>query len=64
MPLSRAEQYRASLESMIAAGLGITEIRKTLGFGYAAIYDMIRLLGLPKPIDHRWRHHRGRPRPE
>ena len=57
MPVKDAEAYRRQLEALIAEGLGITEIRKTLGIGYAAIYDAIRLWGLPKPVDRRWRHH-------
>jgi len=53
MPLQRAEEHRATLEALISRGVGITETQKTLGLSYAAIYDMIRLLHLPKPLDHR-----------
>ena len=53
MPLQRAKDHRAKLKALISRGVGITEIQKTLGLGYAAIYDMIRLLDLPKPVDKR-----------
>ena len=53
MPLQRAKEHRKRLEALISRGAGITEIQKTLGLGYAAIYDMIRLLDLPKPVDQR-----------
>jgi hypothetical protein len=53
MPLHRANEHRQELEALISRGAGITEIQKTLGFSYATIYDMIRLLDLPKPVDQR-----------
>jgi hypothetical protein len=53
MPLQRAIQHREKLAALISRGVGIIEIQKTLGLSYAAIRDMIRLLGLPKPVDHR-----------
>jgi hypothetical protein len=53
MPLQRAIQHREKLAALISRGVGIIEIQKTLGLSYAAIRDMIRLLNLPKPVDHR-----------
>lgn len=61
MSLERAQEYRQRLEALITAGVGITEIRRTLGFGHAALYDMIRFLGLPKPVDQRTRRTVTRP---
>ena len=55
MPLRRADEYRAKLEALISAGMGMTEIQRALGLKYAAVYDMIRLLRLPKPVDTRLR---------
>ena len=54
--LRRAQEHQAKLETLISAGVGMTEIQRALGLRYAAVYDMIRLLGLPKPADTRLRH--------
>ena len=56
MSLRRAQEHQARLEALISAGVGMTEIQRALGLKYAAVYDMIRLLGLPKPADTRLRH--------
>jgi len=53
MLLERAKEHREKLEALISRGVGIIEIQKTLGLSYAATRDMIRLLDLPKPLDHR-----------
>ena len=35
MPLQRAKDHRAKLKALISRGVGITEIQKALGLGYA-----------------------------
>jgi len=61
MLVKRALQHRDRLEALISAGVGISEIRRVLGFEYAALYDMIRVLRLPWPIDQRTRRSRSAP---
>jgi hypothetical protein len=54
MPLlERAREHRDQLEALISRGVGIIEIKQRLGLSYAVVRDMIRLLALPKPLDHR-----------
>jgi hypothetical protein len=46
---NRSNEHREKLDALISRGAGITEMQKTLGFSYATIYDMIRLLDFPMP---------------
>lgn len=61
MAIERALKHRERLAALISAGTGISEIKRVLGFNYAALYDMIRLLRLPRPVDQRTRRPRRAP---